>query len=117
VLSLSLPVRIYLYVSPTDMRRGFDGLMRMAEEHLQQNVLDGGLFVFVNRRRDRVKLLYWDGDGLCIWYKRLESGTVELPAAPNASTHVTLTATELALLLGGIELAAVKRRKRYRRTA
>ena len=61
MLSLSLPVRIFLCVLPTDMRRGFDGLMRMAEEHLQQNVLDGGLFVFVNRRRDRVKLLYWDG--------------------------------------------------------
>jgi len=83
VLSLSLPVQIFLCVLPTDMRRGFDGLMRMAEEHLQQNVLDGGLFVFVNRRRDRVKLLYWDGDGLCIWYKRLESGTVELAAAPH----------------------------------
>lgn len=116
MLSLSLPVRIFLCVLPTDMRRGFDGLMSMAEEHLQQNVLDGGLFVFVNRRRDRVKLLYWDGDGLCLWYKRLEAGTVELPAASRETTHVTLSATELALLLGGIELASAKRRKRYRRT-
>lgn len=117
MLTLSPPVRIFLCVLPTDMRRGFDGLMRMAEEHLQQNVLDGGLFVFVNRRRDRVKLLYWDGDGLCQWYKRLERGTVELPVAPSEATHVTLSATELALLLGGIELASAKRRKRYRRTA
>jgi transposase len=116
VLSLSLPVRIFLCVIPTDMRRGFDGLLRMAEEHLQQNVLNGGLFVFVNRRRDRVKLLYWDGDGLCIWHKRLERGTVEVPAAPQHATHVTLSATELALLLGGIELASAQRRKRYRRT-
>jgi len=116
VLSLSLPVRIFLCVLPTDMRRGFDGLMQMAEEHLQQNVLDGGLFVFVNRRRDRVKLLYWDEDGLCIWYKRLERGTVELPAAPGKATHVTLSATELALLLGGIQLASAKRRQRYRRS-
>lgn len=117
MLSLSLPVRIFLCVLPTDMRRGFDGLMRMAQEHLEQNVLDGGLFVFINRRRDRVKLLYWDGDGLCIWYKRLERGTVELPAVPNETTHVTLTATELALLLGGIELASAKHRKRYQRSA
>ncbi len=117
MLSLSLPVRIFLCVLPTDMRRGFDGLMSMAEEHLQQNVLDGGLFVFVNRRRDRVKLLYWDGDGLCLWYKRLEAGTVELPATSRETTHVTLSATELALLLGGIELASARRRKRYRRTA
>ena len=116
MLSLSLPVRIFLCILPTDMRRGFDGLMSMAEEHLQQNVLDGGLFVFVNRRRDRVKLLYWDGDGLCLWQKRLEAGTVELPAAPSRATHVTLTATELALLLDGIELASATRRKRYRRT-
>lgn len=117
MLSLSLPVQIFFCVLPTDMRRGFDGLMRMAEEHLQQNVLDGGLFVFVNRRRDRVKLLYWDGDGLCIWHKRLERGTVELPAAPPDATQVTLSGTELALLLGGIELASARRRKRYRRTA
>ena len=117
MLSLSLPVRIFLCVLPTDMRRGFDGLLRMAEEHLQQNVLDGGLFVFVNRRRDRVKLLYWDGDGLCIWYKRLEAGTFELPVVQKEATHVTLSATELALLLGGIELASAKRRKRYHRSA
>lgn len=116
MLSLSLPVRIFFCVLPTDMRRGFDGLMRMAEEHLQQNVLDGGLFVFVNRRRDRVKLLYWDGDGLCLWQKRIEVGSLELPRAPDKATHVTLTATELAMLLGGIELASAKRRKRYRRT-
>lgn len=115
MLSLSLPVRIFLCIIPTDMRRGFDGLMRMAEEHLQQNVLDGGLFVFVNRRRDRVKLLYWDGDGLCLWQKRIEVGCLELPRAPDKATHVTLTATELAMLLGGIELASAKRRKRYRR--
>jgi hypothetical protein len=72
VLSLGLSVDVYLCTLPTDMRRGFDGLMRMSEEHLQRNVLQGGLFVFVNRQRDRVKLLYWDQDGLAIWYKKLD---------------------------------------------
>ena len=117
MLNLSPAVPIYLCLLPTDMRRGFDGLMRMSEEFLQQNVLEGGLFVFLNKRRDRMKLLYWDGDGLCIWYKRLEVGTFKLPAAQQDATSLTLTNTDLAMLLGGIELAGAKRRKRYRRTA
>ena len=81
MLSVPPAVKIFFCLVPADMRRGFDGLMRMAEEHLRQNVLHGGLFVFINRRRDRVKLLYWDLDGLCIFYKRLEQGTFEVPTA------------------------------------
>ncbi len=117
MLSVPPAVQIFFCLLPTDMRRGFDGLMRMAEEHLQRNVLDGGLFVFINRRRDRVKLLYWDIDGLCIVYKRLERGTFEVPTVRGDAAHVTLSATELAMLLGGVELASAKRRRRYRRTA
>lgn len=115
MLSLVPSVKIFLCLLPTDMRRGFDGLMRMAEEHLRQNVLDGGLFVFINRRRDRVKLLYWDDDGLCIFYKRLERGTFEVPRQRDDAPSVALSPTELAMLLGGIELASAKQRKRYRR--
>jgi transposase len=117
MLNLSPALKIFLCLLPTDMRRGFDGLMRMADEFLQQNVLDGGLFVFINRRRDRVKLLYWDGDGLCIWYKRLEAGTFKLPIAQQDATRLTLSTTDLAMLLGGVELSVAKQRKRYRRTA
>jgi len=73
--------------------------------------------VFVNRRRDRLRLLWWDQDGLCTWYKRLERGTFELPQVDSATTSVVLTPTELGLILGGIGLASVRRRKRYRRTA
>ena len=68
MLNLPPGIDIFLCLLPTDMRKSFDGLMRMAEEHLEQNVLEGGLFVFLNRRRDRVKCLYWDLDGLAIWY-------------------------------------------------
>lgn len=75
---------VYFCVGPTDMRKGFDGLMRLAVEQAARDVLQGGLFVFVNRRRDRVKLLWWDGDGLAIFYKRLEPGTFELPAVNEA---------------------------------
>jgi transposase len=108
---------IYFCIGPTDMRKGFDGLMRLAEQQAARDVLQGGLFIFVNRRRDRVKLLWWDEDGLAIWYKRLEAGTFELPAVNEDVNHVSLTPTELSLLLGGIELASVRRRKRFRQTA
>jgi len=108
---------IYFCIGATDMRKGFDGLMRLAEQQAARDVLQGGLFIFVNRRRDRVKLLWWDEDGLAIWYKRLEAGTFELPAVNEDVKHVSVTPTELSLLLGGIELASVRRRKRFRQTA
>jgi len=116
-LSLALPIEIYLCTQVTDMRRGFDGLMRMAEEHLARDVLAGGLYVFINRRRNRLKLLYWDNDGLAIWHKRLEAGTFQLPTLDERSSCVMLSGTQLALILGGIDLASVRQRKRYRRPA
>ncbi len=117
MLSLALPIQIYLCTEATDMRRGFDGLARMAEQHLARDVLAGGLYVFVNRRRDRVKLLYWDNDGLAIWHKRLEAGRFQLPVVEAESSCVTLTGMQLALILGGIDLASARQRKRYRRPA
>jgi transposase len=108
-----MTVEVYLCTMPTDMRRGFDGLMRLAEEHLQRNVLQGGLFVFVNRHRDRVKLLYWDQDGLAIWYKRLERGTFAMPQFDEEAVSVILSATELAMLLGGADLKRTRKRNRY----
>lgn len=80
-------------------------------------MLEGGLYVFFNNRRDRLKLLWWDEDGLAIFYKRLERGTFELPQVAADATSAVLTPTELGLILGGIELASVRRRKRYRRPA
>lgn len=113
MLTLAPPTSgIWLLATPTDMRKSFDGLLALATEHCQRNVLDGGLFLFVNKRRDRIKLLWWDHDGLVIWYKRLEAGTFEVPVSDDS--HITLTTTQLSLLLGGIELASVKQRKRYR---
>ncbi len=117
MLSLSLPLDVYLCVPSADMRRSFDGLIRMAEEHLGRDPLRGGLYVFLNKRRDRVKLLYFDTDGPAIWYKRLEEGTYQLPAVDAATQQVRLSPTDLALLLGGIDLASVRRRRRYRGVA
>jgi len=117
MLTLLRSAAIWLSAAPTDMRKGFDGLCQVVAEHIEKNVLEGGLFVFVNRRRDRMKLLWWDEDGLVIWYKRLERGTFELPRVDPETTSVVLTPTELSLILGGIELSSVRRRKRYRRGA
>ena len=117
MLSLSLPVDIYLSTTPADMRKSFDGLFALAVEHLGRDPLAGGLFVFVNRRRDRMKLLYWDADGLAVWAKRLEAGSFQLPTVEPHAQSVTLSATELTLLLRGIDLRSVRQRKRYRRGA
>ena len=113
MLSLALPVEIFLCLEPTDLRCGFDRLSLRAAEHARRNVRHGGLYVFLNRRRDRLKLLYWDADGLAVWYKRLEAGTFQLPAASPDAKSVTLTPSELALILSGIDLSSVRRRKRF----
>lgn len=116
MLSLPPQLRVFLCTRPTDMRKSFDALLALAQEHLARDVLEGGLFVFVNRRRDRVKLLWWDRDGLAIFYKRLEAGTFQMPPGNARAAGVELDATELALLLAGVDLASVKRRPRYRRS-
>ena len=112
MLNLPANVRMYLCAVPTDMRKSFDGLCGLVQTVFRRDVLDGHLFLFVNRRRDRIKLLYWDRDGLALWYKRLEAGTFETPASAGQS-HVELDATELAMLLGGVSLASARRRKRF----
>ena len=115
MLSLPLPVRIFLCTQPADMRRSFDGLAQMVREFLGADPLSGHLFVFRSKRGDRVKLLYWDSDGLAIWYKRLEEGSFRFPAAPTEGHGLEVRAADLAMLLDGVELASVKRGKRYRR--
>jgi len=79
MLNLPANVRIYLCALPTDMRKSFDGLCGLVQTVFGRDVIDGHLFLFLNRRRDRIKLLYWDRDGLALWYKRLEAGTFETP--------------------------------------
>jgi transposase len=117
MLSLSLPLDIWLCLEPTDMRCGYDRLAQRALEHARRDVLRGGLFVFFNRRRDRVKLLYWDQDGYAMWQKRLESGRFELPGVAADQRSVTLSQKQLALILWGVDLASVRMRKRYARPA
>jgi len=108
-----LQARIYLYNLPVDMRRSFDGLMSIVQSEFEQDVRQGDLFLFINRRRDRIKMLWWDDDGLAIFMKRLEQGTFERPHQVADDKHLQMDRTELGLLLSGIELKSVKRRKRY----
>lgn len=110
----STRTRIWLCTEPTDMRRGFDRLAEQARQVTQQHPQSGHLFVFRSRRGDRLKALYWDKDGYVLWYKRLEEGTFKLPKLAADQASVELKASELAMLLDGIDLSSVQRVKRYR---
>lgn len=113
MLSLPLGMKIYLYSQPTDMRCSFDGLYAVVKNHLHLDVRSGGLFLFINRRRSMIKCMYWDTDGIAIWAKRLERGTLQHPRPQGSDNHLVIDHTQLSLLLSGIELASVKRRQRY----
>ena len=113
MLSLAASTRVFIALGATDLRKGFDGLCGLVTSQLKQDPLSGTLFLFVNRRRDRMKVLYWDGDGLAIWYRRLEQGTFHLPKPNNDATSVEIRSDEFTMLLRGIDLESVKRRKRF----
>ena len=115
MLSFSSRQRYFLYRGVTDMRKGFNGLSGLVREHLKHDLLSGDVFIFMNKRRDRVKLLVWDRTGFVVWYKVLEQGTFELPASENDTLEMSWT--DIQLFLEGIEIKSVKRRKRYRPAA
>ena len=115
-LSLLAPqgqTKIYLYAKHVDLRKSFDGLHALIQSEFQRDVRLGDLFLFLNRRLDRIKLRHWDRDGLVIVDKRLERGTFQRPHCPVDADHLCMDATDLTLLLSGIELTSVKRRRRY----
>lgn len=118
MIAVSNGLKIFLCTQPADMRRSFDGLSGMVTTIVEQDPLGGHLFVFRNRNRDRIKILYWDRDGLAIWYKRLERGTFQFPTDLSEKdvrpSKAEITTEQLTLLLGGIDLRSVEHRKRYR---
>ncbi|MBV9406657.1 MAG: IS66 family insertion sequence element accessory protein TnpB [Acidobacteriaceae bacterium] len=115
MIHLPASVRVYLCLSPCDMRRSFDGLHALVRDHLELDAFAGHLYVFSNRRKDRVKILYWNRDGFAIWAKRLEEGSYVIPSGGPGSLGLEITAEELGALLSGIDLSTATRRKRYRR--
>ncbi len=108
-------LNFYLYRLPTDMRKSFDGLSCIVSTALKADPLSGDVYVFFNKRRDRLKFLVWDGDGFWIYYKRLEKGTFQIPVIHHQSCSVVLPYEQLLLILQGIDLGSVKKRKRYQR--
>jgi transposase len=108
-------VRVYLCLSPCDMRRSFDGLHALVRDHLHLDAFAGHLYLFANKRKDRLKILYWDRDGFAIWAKRLEQGRYAIPSGESDSAGCEITTEELGALLSGIDLSTATRRQRYRR--
>ena len=113
MLTLGLTGRVWLCVAPQDGRKSFDGLAAAVAAGMGRDPLSGDLFVFRNKRGDRLKILAWQGDGFALYLRRLEKGTFAFPAA--AGAEVALSATELAMLVGGIDLRRAAPRPRYHR--
>ena len=105
--------QVFLYCDAVDMRRSFDGLLSIVQREFERDIYAGDLFVFINKRADRLKALWWDGDGLAIFMKRLESGTFQRPPSGESDRHLLVDRVGLGLLLSGIELSSVQRRRRY----
>jgi len=114
MMPLPASVRVYLCLSPCDMRKSFDSLHALVHQHLELDAFAGHLFVFASRRRDRIKILYWDRDGFALWAKRLEEGAYAVPFSEGERRR-EMTSQELAALLSGLDLSQARRRKRYQR--
>lgn len=117
MIHLPASVRVYLCLRPCDMRRSFDGLHALVRDHLQLDAFAGHLYLFANKRKDRLKILYWDRSGFAIWAKRLEAGTFAIPSGDPGEKRFEITVEELGAMLSGIDLSTAPRRKRYQRAA
>ena len=117
MLHLALSCNYYVYCAPADMRKGFDSLSGIVMQQMQMNALSGDVFIFINKKRNQIKLLLWEGDGFSLYHKRLERGTYELPAINKNSHSINISAQQLHLILQGISLKSVHKRKRYQHAA
>jgi transposase len=113
MFSLTSSLNYFLYNGPTDMRKSFDGLCGMVSDKLSCNPMSGEVFIFINKRRDRIKLLHWEPGGFMLYYKRLESGTIELPRWNYMASGYQILWSDLMLMIEGISLKKIERRKRY----
>lgn len=113
MLHLSRSQGYWLYGEDTDMRKGFDRLHGLVKDHMHQDIFRGDIFIFINKRRNQIKLLHWEGDGLSMYYKRLEKGTYELPRKTNPGGSISMSSEQLQYLLSGVILNSIKKRKRY----
>lgn len=114
MLTLPSGARMFMATQPVDLRRSYDGLCAIVEGTFGRSARSGDLFVFINRRANQVRILFWDRDGYCIVMKRLEAGTFRRIERRDGEDHIEIDAGELAMLLEGIDAPVIKRRKRYR---
>lgn len=116
MITFAFPKEIYIANHFTDFRKCFDGLCGEVISSMNSDPLSGALYVFYNKRKDRLKMIVWDNDGFWLFYKRLEQGTFEIPGLTSNQSCIVLSAEQLQLMLCGIELGSVRKRKRYMHT-
>lgn len=114
MFTLSADLSFHLYLIPTDMRKSFDGLSGLVQNQLGDNPCNGDVFMFINKTRDKIKLLHWQGGGFVLYYKRLEKGTFELPRYQADSGSLSLSYTQLAMIIDGLSIQNIQKRKRYK---
>lgn len=115
MFALSASCDFHLYAYPTDMRKGFDSLFGLIKNTLGADPGDGSVYIFINKSRNRCKLLHWQSGGFVLYYKRLERGTFELPVYDQRVKSFTLSYTQLVLLIDGVSIGHLSRRKRYKK--
>ena len=113
MFTLSSSNSFHLYSQPTDMRKSFDGLSGLIQNTLESNPCNGDVFIFINRRRDKMKLLHWQGISFTLYYKRLEEGTFELPVYDIKTGSIVLNYAQIVMLVDGLTIKNIQKRKRY----
>jgi transposase len=113
MFTLSTSHRFHLYSQPTDMRKSFDGLSGLIQNILGSNPLSGDVFIFINRRRDKIKLLHWQGISFTLYYKRLEEGTFEVPSYDPEVGSIVLSYAQMVMLVDGLTIKNIEKRKSY----
>ncbi len=113
MFTLSSSNRFHLYSQPTDMRKSFDGLSGLIQNNLERNPLHGDVFIFINKKRDKIKLLHWQGISYTLYYKRLEKGTFELPEYDQEIGSISLSYTQIVMIVDGLTIKNIERRKRF----
>lgn len=116
MFTLSSSHRFHLYSQPTDMRKSFDGLSGLIRNNLDSNPCNGDVFIFINKQRDKIKLLHWQGISFTLYYKRLEKGTFELPRYDENVGSITLNYTQIVMIVDGLSIKNIQKRKQYQPT-
>ena len=113
MFTLSSSHKFHLYIQPTDMRKSFDGLSGLIRNNLESNPCNGDVFIFINKCRDKIKLLHWQGISFTLYYKRLEKGTFELPEYDPSIGSITLNYTQMVMIIDGLTIKNIHKRKRF----